>query len=119
LIGEIMEEAAVICGECQAPMQLKNSKHGKFWGCTRWPQCNGTHGAHPDGKPMGTPANRETKQARIKAHAAFDGWWKKKGITRKQAYVHLRRILNISKDEAHIGRFDVEQCEKLVLLIGE
>lgn len=31
-----------ICSECGAPMEIKNGYRGKFWGCTRFPQCRHT-----------------------------------------------------------------------------
>lgn len=31
-----------ICPECGAPMEIKNGYRGKFWGCTRFPQCRYT-----------------------------------------------------------------------------
>lgn len=31
-----------ICPECGAPMEIKNGYRGKFWGCTRFPQCRHT-----------------------------------------------------------------------------
>ena len=58
---------ALACPECAAPMELRPSRFGQFYGCTRWPACDGTHGAHPNGSPLGTPANRATKDARIEA----------------------------------------------------
>lgn len=57
-------------------MMLRNSRYGLFWGCSRFPECRSTHGAHPDGRPLGKPATAEVKQARIAAHAAFDRLWK-------------------------------------------
>jgi len=106
------------CPECGGQMRLKNSKYGKFSGCENYPQCQATHGAHPDGRPLGIPANQETKQWRINAHKAFDKLWKcKKGITRKQAYAWLQEKMNLTSDEAHIGKFNIKQCKQLISLI--
>jgi len=107
------------CPECAAPMLLKRSRYGLFYGCSAWPRCTGTHGAHPNGKPLGTPADRATKLARIRAHDAFDQLWRGGGMTRKQAYAWLRRTLGLSKHEAHIGRFDVATCERLIAALAE
>ena len=57
-------------------MRLKPSKYGPFYGCVRWPACKATAGAHPDGRPLGRPADSGTKLARRCAHAAFDLLWK-------------------------------------------
>lgn len=110
--------AALTCPECAAPMHLRPSRFGQFYGCTRYPACNGTHGAHPDGSPLGVPANRATKDARIAAHAAFDTLWKSGGMTRKEAYRWMGGALGMSKDEAHIGLFDIATCERLVAAVS-
>lgn len=108
--------AEVLCGECGAPMSLRESRHGPFYGCTRYPACKGSHGAHPNGAPLGIPADAATKAARVKAHAAFDTLWKPDAakMTRKQAYAWLQSTLGLSKDAAHIGNFTTEQCTLLI-----
>lgn len=94
-----------------------NGEYRRFYGCSRWPECNSAHGAHPDGSPMGVPANKETKQARIQAHDAFDGYWRSKGLSRKQAYHLLQDITGLPPKDAHIASFDKEQCECVVYSI--
>lgn len=106
------------CPECDAPMRLRQSKHGKFYSCPNWPECDVTHGAHPDGRPLGKPATREVREARVRAHAAFDGLWKGGGMKRKDAYSWLQEAMGLTRDEAHIGNFDAAQCERLVELVG-
>lgn len=87
-----------------------------FYSCIRWPKCQATHGAHPDGRPLGVPGNKETKAARIRAHAALEPFVKKYG--RKAVYVVLGKALGIPEDrvqkDCHIGMFDVATCEKVV-----
>lgn len=106
----------VICGECSAEMVLRKSPKYKspFWGCSKFPECRGSHGAHPDGRPLGVPANQETKQWRIKAHDAFDTLWKCGGInmTRRKAYKRLAEKMGVS--EIHIGESDIETCKKII-----
>jgi len=104
---------------CGAVMQLKDSRHGKFYGCRDWPACDYTHGAHPDGSPLGVPANKETRQARMRAHDAFDTLWKGGGMKRREAYRWMQEALGLSEDEAHIGKFDVETCERLIEAVEE
>jgi ssDNA-binding Zn-finger/Zn-ribbon topoisomerase 1 len=104
---------AIACADCGAPMELRNSRFGKFYGCSTYPECKGTHGAHPDGKPLGVPANRETKDARIRAHAAFDRLWKGGPMSRREAYRWMRKKMDMSASEAHIGKFTKEQCDQL------
>lgn len=32
----------VKCPKCDGPMQSRKSKHGVFWGCLNYPECDGT-----------------------------------------------------------------------------
>src|SRR5262245_42894115 len=86
----------------------------KFYGCSQYPSCTAAHGAHPDGKPLGTAADKETKQARIVAHAAFDDLWRSGKMSRRAAYRELQRVMGMKEAEAHIGKFTKGQCEELV-----
>ena len=68
------------CPECSADMVLRNSRFGKFYGCSTFPLCKATHGAHPNGKPLGFPANKELKQLRMKAHRELEKHFGKWGL---------------------------------------
>lgn len=122
-----MSAPGVICPDCGAQMVLretkkyrwKNGQPRKFYGCSRWPACRAAHGAHPDGRPLGIPGNKETKEARIRAHDAFDGMAKRLGWSRTQAYNWLRHELKMTREEAHIGRMEIWQCEKVIQLCQE
>lgn len=111
----------LICPDCGAPMILRktmkfpqrNGQPGLFYGCQRFPKCKATHGAHPDGRPLGIPGNAETKAARHRAHAAFDDIWEKRLLSRGAAYRWLSKKLGY---EAHMGEMDVEQCERVIAL---
>ena len=48
------------------------------------------------------------------AHAKFDLLWKHGYMTRRQAYGWMRREMGLSAEEAHIGRFDQQQCADLI-----
>ncbi len=104
----------VKCPDCGSPMELRDSRYGKFYGCIRYPQCEAAHGAHPDGTPLGTPANKETKQWRIKAHDAFDLLWMSGAMKRKNAYRWMQQTLGMTPDEAHIGKFGIDECKRLI-----
>lgn len=105
---------SVMCPDCGAPMELRRSRYGPFYGCSQFPACRGSHGAHPDGKPLGIPANQETKNARIKAHAAFDRLWKGGRMSKSKAYAWLSETLMVERDKAHIAMLDKSQCELVV-----
>lgn len=117
------ESFDLICPEpdCGAPMKLRNSKYGKFYGCTNYPDCDSTHGAHPDDSPLGVPADKETRQARMRAHEAFDQLWRPIGApySKDQAYFEMRGMLSLKPDEAHIGMFDKERCEAMILKVNK
>ncbi len=111
-IGSILKNA---CPDCEADMILRNSKYGLFYGCINFPECTSAHGAHKDtGEPLGIPADKKTKEWRMKAHEAFDQLWKKYGYKRKESYKLLQTTMGMTSEQAHIGRFDIEQCKKLI-----
>jgi ssDNA-binding Zn-finger/Zn-ribbon topoisomerase 1 len=101
------------CGECGMPMTLKNSRFGKFWGCIKFPECKGTHGAHPSGRPLGKPANETTKKARIKAHELFDQLWTKHKMSRGDAYRWLVSATGIR----HIAEATEAECESVMAAV--
>ena len=103
------------CPGCGGLMYLKKGKHGKFYGCTNFPECREVHCAHQDtGEPMGIPADKETRQWRLKAHEVFDKLWRNGGWKRSEAYRWLAKVMGLDKKEAHIGMFDMAQCKKLI-----
>jgi hypothetical protein len=106
------------CPECGSPLVLKVAKYGKFYGCSQWrfTGCTGSHGAHQEsGKPMGIPAKQEVKEARQRAHRAFDELWTTGRMSRKQAYAWMQKVLGMTKRDAHVAKFDLAQCERLIL----
>ncbi|MDE2470792.1 MAG: topoisomerase DNA-binding C4 zinc finger domain-containing protein [Bradyrhizobium sp.] len=119
-----MTETKVTCPDCGAPMRLrqtqrfttKDGQPRKFYGCSRFPQCQATHGAHPDGRPLGVPGNAETKAARHRAHAVFDAIWESGRLKRKAAYLWLSAKLG---RDAHMGEMNIEQCEEVVKICEE
>lgn len=102
------------CPECGVQMLLRKSKFGLFYGCSDFPNCKATHGAHADGTPLGIPGDRETKDARMAAHAVFDKKWRSGALGRSEAYAWLAAKLGVSKAECHIGRFDKETCQRVI-----
>jgi ssDNA-binding Zn-finger/Zn-ribbon topoisomerase 1 len=117
------ERHDLVCAECGSLMKLRKSEKfdNPFYGCTRFPECKGSHGAHRDGRPLGTPANKATKLARIRAHRVFDLLWHQPGgrMSRPEAYAWMRRKMRLSEDQAHIGKFSEEQCTKLIEAVRE
>jgi hypothetical protein len=114
MAGVKLVERDLQCPECQASMVLRPSKYGLFYGCSRYPDCKSAHGADPNGAPLGVPATKEVKAARIRAHVSFDTLWNTGTMKRKEAYKWMQMALGLSKHEAHIGNFDLAMCDKLV-----
>ena len=117
---------SVKCGECQQNCKLVGGKkiypHRKdlynlrFYKC---PDCGAYAGCHGDStRPKGVPANKATRDARMRTHALFDPLWKgKKEIrrfaSRKAAYKAMAADLGMSSSEAHIGMMDVSKLHRV------
>lgn len=97
------------CPDCGSSMKLRRSRFGLFYGCPRYPACQGTHGAHPDGKPLGVPANAEGKRLRMRAHELLEA-----RFGRKHYFAFLRKTLGISIEEAHVGTLSKAQLEIVI-----
>lgn len=118
--------ADLTCPECGAPMVLRYSRKYErpFYGCSRYERtkCPGTHGAHPNGEPLGIPADCATKAARHELHLFFDQLWRgeTRVMSRTQAYRWLERAIDASsRQEAHIGRFTIEECHHVLRILRE
>ena len=84
----------------------------RIWICPET-TCDARVGAHPDGKPKGSLADARLRNARIVAHAAFDGWWQRHGINRAVAYRELTAVMGQAK-QAHIGEMTEAECAQVV-----
>lgn len=109
-------ERELYCPECGGRLRLKDSEYGPFYGCSSYPRCRVTHGCHPNGDPLGYPANPETKQWRRKAHAEFDKLWKDPGapMSRIEAYRWMQQTLGLPSEECHVAKFSIELCQRLI-----
>jgi len=129
---------APICPYCNAPAQLKDSaivyytrSYGNMWVCSNYPSCDAYVGVHKaTNEALGTLANKELRQARMKAKELFEPIWKtgqinkhmglpymKKTSNRKKAYRWLADKMGLTKDETHFGMFNKEQCEKAYAIL--
>lgn len=82
--------------------------------------CGAYVGTHRDGTPLGRLANAELRRAKQHAHSHFDRLWTPPGNvfrTRTQAYAWMARSMGLPSELAHIGMFDVDQCNRLVSII--
>lgn len=90
------------------------------WICSGYPECDAYVGCHNmTNKPLGTLANAELREARNKAHSAFNKIWRNGLITRKSAYKVLQRVMLMTESEAHIAKMSIEQCRKVASINWE
>lgn len=115
---ECGRRAHMVAGLLAYPREPEKAKR-MFWMC----DCGAIVACHPGTAiAMGRPANAETRYARKRAHDAFDALWLSragKGTraairARENAYRWLAEVLGVAKSEAHIGRLDRAQCERVV-----
>ena len=113
--------AAPICPYCKQPAKLVDSatvyngrSYGMIWDCR---PCDAYVGVHKDSltyEPLGRLANAELRVWKMKAHAAFNPLWESGTMSRSEAYALMQKLMGMTADEAHIGKFDVPECKKLI-----
>lgn len=126
----------LICPYCDSNAPLSSTTriyHGRDFGlayiCEKFPECDSYVGVHKGTeKPLGRLANKELRDWKIKAHAAFDELWRRKLAKRRRergsdykvvyargsGYKWLREQLGIEAKDCHIGMFDVDMCKRVV-----
>jgi hypothetical protein len=117
---------SVICSYCQSLAEYVDSSevyNGRSYGMIYLCRpCRAWVGVHKGtDKPLGRLANKDLREWKIKAHAAFDPLWKAKmrqGHSKKSArnsgYAWLAEQMGIPREACHVGMFDVEQCKQVV-----
>jgi hypothetical protein len=84
-----------------------------IWLCTI---CKAYVGCHNNTKvPKGTFADKETRQWRMRAHAALDPLWKSGEHSRADLYRALSDAFGM---KIHIGSSDIERCKEIILTIN-
>lgn len=94
--------------------------YGKNYGTNLYvcKPCDARVGTHGKGKtPLGTMANKKLRALRNAAHRGFDPLWKSKRMSRRNAYKWLRDKMDLTSKEAHIGKFNEEQCLQLLKIL--
>jgi len=105
--------------ECSGQLKLRKSMYGLHYRCEHYGRfdCLGGIGAHPDGVPLGIPIQQADKHWRNKAHSAFDQLWKTGDYSRGAAYRWMQDAMGLTKEDAHIARFGVKDCQRLLRLL--
>lgn len=125
--------AKLVGGEVIYPHR-EDLYHLRFWECA---PCDARVGVHRGTvTPLGRLANAELRTAKQMAHAAFDPLWKNwrdaypeisrgpralraKQKARSRAYEWMADAMGLKQEDAHIGMFDVEQCQRLIKRVRE
>lgn len=95
-------------------------KHNHLYICSRWPDCDAYVTAHDkDLRPMGTLANKRLRYKRVLAHQALDELRQSQNMDTWAVYLWLQMKLNLSPDQAHIGMFSEEMCDRLITICRE
>ena len=91
--------------------EIYGRNYGKSYMIYLCKPCDSYVGCHNNTKnPLGTMANRETREFRNKAHSVFDKLWNNKK-ERKLAYLKISNQLGY---EVHIGCSNITQCEDII-----
>ena len=84
----------------------------KFYQCQN---CNARVGCHKGTtRPLGSVANETLRLKRMETHQVYDAFWKRRGMTRTKAYKWLAEQLQLSEERAHIGSFEMDQCQTVI-----
>lgn len=101
--------AKTIYGEAAARLGLKKEF---IYQCQN---CNARVGCHKGTKrPLGNVANETLRLKRMETHQIFDAFWKAQGMSRTQGYKWMAKYMELPEDHAHIGGFEMDQCQKLI-----
>lgn len=111
-----------ICPFCSSTASVRDSAeiyNGKSYGaaliCDNYPACDSYTTLYHEGRYM---ADAELRQLRKTCHdQKFDPIWKfadNPSFVRKRLYGALRRLLNISKEAAHFGKLNKDQCRRVI-----
>ncbi len=115
----LVKKVALKCPDCSEWMSLREGRYGLSYFCNNFPHCRGSHKASKRGKPLGFPANQETRTWRIKAHKSLESLYKGelRVMTKTEAYGLFGFCMGLTQKQAHISRLNLEQCKQLVDLL--
>jgi len=82
--------------------------------------CNARVGCHKDTThPMENLANEVLRLKRMETHQVYDAFWRRRSMTRTQAYKWLSEQMGLQEHRTHIGDFEVDQCQRVIDLCRE
>jgi len=119
-----VKKVHLTCPQCQSKALLRpaNVVYGskvvapdaKVYVCARYPACDSYVNAHRHtNQPMGTLADAALRRKRREAPLELDRLWESGLMSRAEAYRLIQLYLGIPPEDAHIGKFSAERCEKV------
>lgn len=94
----------------------KDGSPRKFYGCSRYPACKATHGAHPDGTALGRPADQATKDARRRVHKICEEIWGDWDTGNRKA---MYQWLQYNAPQDHIAEMTERECDETERLLRD
>ena len=77
--------------------------------------CNARVGCHKGtNRPLGNVANEVLRLKRMETHQIFDTFWQRQRMSRTAAYKWLSKEMKLPKAKAHIGGFEMDQCQQVI-----
>ena len=77
--------------------------------------CNARVGCHKGTtRPLGDVANEMLRLKRMETHRVFDEMWRRLKWSRTKAYKWLAKKMGLPDKEAHIGGFEMAQCQFVI-----
>lgn len=108
------------CPYCGSPVVLRdaseiyksgNSQGRKLYVCSRYPQCDTYSRADPyTMQPISTLADGKLRALRRETHDCFNQLYKKRIMTKNEAYRWLGQIVQAPGTQAHIGKMNEYYC---------
>lgn len=103
--------ANTVYGDSAKRLGMKNEK---LYQCQN---CNARVGCHKGtNRPLGNVANEVLRLKRVETHQVFDAYWREHGVSRAQAYKWLAKKMKLPVARAHIGGFEMDQCQQVIEL---
>ena len=110
VVAKSLRERRVVCPDCIVGMRLRGKSRLKYV-CQ---ECGASLIANKYGQPLGTPATKEVRRLRMRAHIAFDQLWKPGEVTRSSAQRWIANELGVPFRKCHFGYMNRQQLEVVI-----
>lgn len=99
-------------GEWVDNIEVYGRRYGKSYMCYYCRDCDTYVGCHNNTRnPLGEMADKETREARKKAHEVIDPLWRSGRYSRKLVYERLSEAFG---HDVHIAQADKDYCEEVI-----